>query len=144
VLGTQSSAFSLSNLPLRAPDVPVTAEQLQAVRLWLQQATANFNQRLNVGQCVLPPESVSQTTRRDIPTSQIDTTAHLAHTSVQSRATLFRHIILHSRVPLRPTLRHFMFHCLRQVCILSIPPPHIVFNDKQVFPPLQPVVVFTI
>ena len=89
VLGTQSSAFSLSNLPLPAPDVPVTAEQLQAVRLWLQQATANFNQRLNVGQCVSQPESVSQTTRRDIPTSQIDTTAHLAHTSVQSRATLF-------------------------------------------------------
>jgi len=34
-------------------------------------------------------ESLSQTTRHDIPTSQIDTTAHLAHTSVQSRATLF-------------------------------------------------------
>jgi len=89
VLGTQSSAFSLSNLPLPAPDVPVRAEQLQAVRLWLQQATANFNQRVNVGQCVSQPESVSQTTRHDIPTSQIDTTAHLAHTSVQSRATLF-------------------------------------------------------
>jgi len=34
-------------------------------------------------------ESLSQITRHDIPTSQIDTTAHLAHTSVQSRATLF-------------------------------------------------------
>jgi len=89
VLGAQSSAFSLSHLPLPAPDVPVTAEQLQAVRLWLQQATANFNQRLNVGQCVSQPESVSQTTRDDIPRSQIDTTAHLAHTSVRSRATLF-------------------------------------------------------
>jgi len=52
VLGTQSCAFSLSNLPIPAPDVPVTAEQLRAVRLWLQQATANFNQRLNGGQCV--------------------------------------------------------------------------------------------
>ena len=89
VLEAQSSAFSLPNLPLPAPDVPVAAEQLQAVRLWLQQATANFNQRLNVGRCISQPESVSQTTRHDIPTSQIDTTAHLAHTSVQSHATLF-------------------------------------------------------
>jgi len=89
VLGAQSSAFSLADLPLPARDVPVTAEQLQAVRLWLQQATANFNQRLNVGQCISQPESVSQTTRHDIPTSQIDTTAHLAHTSVPSRATFF-------------------------------------------------------
>ena len=89
VLGAQSSAFSLPNLLLPAPDIPVTAEQLQAVRLWLQQATANFNQRLNVGRCISQPESVSQTTRHDIPTSQIDTTAHLAQTSVQSRATLF-------------------------------------------------------
>jgi len=143
VLGTQSSTFSLSNLPLPAPDVLVTAEQLQAVRLWLQQATTNFNQRLNVGQCVSQPESVSHTTRHDILTSQIDTTAHLAHTSVQSRPHFSRHIILQLIVPLRPTLRRLMFHCLRQVYMLSIAPPRRVFNSERVYPPVLLVVVFT-
>ena len=56
---------------------------------WLQQASANFIQRPKAGQCVTQHESVSQTTRHYIPTSQNDTTAHLAHTSVQSRASLF-------------------------------------------------------
>jgi len=143
VLGAQSSAFSLPNLLLPTPDVPVTAEQLQAVRLWLQQATANFNQRLNVGRCISQPESVSQTTHHDIPTSQIDTTAHLAHTSVQSRATLFsRHYSApnsatttntpSSHVPL-PTPGLQTFHT----------PPHRVFNSERVYPPLLLVVVFT-
>ena len=89
VLGAQSSAFSVSNLPLPSPDSQVTMEQLQSVLTWLQQASANFIQRPNAGQCVTQHESVSQTTRHDIPTSQIDTTAHLAQTFVQSRATLF-------------------------------------------------------
>jgi len=89
VLGAQSSAFSVPNLPLPSPDGQVTMEQLQTVLTWLQQASANFTQRPNAGQCVTQHQSVSQTTRHDIPTSQIDTTAHLAHTSVPSRATLF-------------------------------------------------------
>jgi len=42
VSGTQSSEVSLSNLLLPAPDVQITVERLQAVRLCLQQATANF------------------------------------------------------------------------------------------------------
>jgi len=50
----QSSAFSLSNLLLPAPDVQVTAERLQAVR---------------VGQWVSQPESDSQTTHNNILTS---------------------------------------------------------------------------
>jgi len=89
VLEAQSSAFSVSNLPLPSPGSQVTMEQLQSVLTWLQQASANFIQRPNASQCVTQHESVSQTTRHDIPTSQIDTTAHLAHTSVQSRATPF-------------------------------------------------------
>ena len=89
VLGAQSLAFPVSNLPLPSPDSQVTMEQLQSVLTWLQQASANFMQRPNAGQSVTQHESVSQTTRHDIPTSQIDTTAHLAQTSVQSRATLF-------------------------------------------------------
>jgi len=48
----------------------------------LQQATVNYNQTLNIGQCVSQTESVSKTTRHDILTSQNDTTAHLVHTSV--------------------------------------------------------------
>ena len=89
VLRAQSSAFTVSNFSLPSPDSQVTMEQLQTVLTWLQQASANFTQRPNAGQTVTQHESVSQTTRHDIPTSQIDTTAHLAQTSVQSRATLF-------------------------------------------------------
>ena len=89
MLGAQSSAVSVSNLPLPSPDSQVTMEQLKTVLTWLQQASANFIQRPNAGQCVTRHESVSQKTCHDIPTSHIDTTAHLAHASVQSRATLF-------------------------------------------------------
>jgi len=88
-LGAQSSALSVSNLSLPSPDSQVTMEQLQTVLTWLQKASANFTQRPNAGQCVTQHESISQTTRNNIPTSQTDTTVNLAHTSVQSRATLF-------------------------------------------------------
>ena len=115
------------HLPLPRHCSQVSMEQLQSVLAWLQQASANFMQRPNAGQSVTQHESVSQTTRHDIPTSQIYTTAHLAQTSFQSRATLF-----YSIVPLRPTLRCLMFHCLRQVCILSIHPPYRVYNSERV------------
>jgi len=59
VLGAQSSAFSVSNLPLPSPDSQVTMEQLQSVLTWLQQASANLIQRPNAGQCVTQHESVS-------------------------------------------------------------------------------------
>ena len=39
--------------------------------------------------CVSQPESASQIAHHDIPTSQNDTTTHLANTSVQSRDTSF-------------------------------------------------------
>ena len=52
VLGAQSSAFSVSNLPQPSPDSQVTLEQLQSVLTWLQQASANFIQRPNAGQSV--------------------------------------------------------------------------------------------
>ena len=52
VLGAQSSAFSVSNLSLPSPDSQVTMEQMQTVRKWLQQASVNFIQRPNAGQCV--------------------------------------------------------------------------------------------
>jgi len=143
VLGAQSSAFSVPNLPLPSPDSQVTMEQLQTVLTWLQQASANFIQRPNAGQFITQHESVSQTTRHDIPTSQIDTTAHLAHTSIQSRATLFsQHYSApdsatttstpSSHVPLPAPGLH-AFHI----------PPHRVFNSERVYPPLLLVVVFT-
>jgi len=118
-------------------------EQLQTVLTWLQQASANFIQRPNAGQCVTQHESVSQTTRHDLPTSRNDTNAHLAHTSVQSRATFFSP---HNSAPnsaITTNTPLSMFHCLRQVYILSIPPPHRVFNSERVHPPLLLVVVFT-
>ena len=74
VLGAQSSAFSVSNLLTPTPDSQVTMEQLQTVLKWLQQASANFIQKPNDGQCVTQHESISQTTRHDTPTSQNDTT----------------------------------------------------------------------
>ena len=142
VLGAQSLAFSVSNLRLPSPDSQVAMEQLQTVLTWLQQAPANFIQRPNAGQCVTQHESVLQTTRHDVPTSQIDTTAHLAHTSVQSRATLFSpHCSApdsaistntpSSHVPL-PTPSLHTFHT----------PPHRVFNNERVYPPHLRVVIY--
>ena len=143
MLGAQSSAFSVSNLSLPSPDSQVTMEQLQSVLTWLQQASTNFIQRPNAGQCITQHESVSQTTHtisRRLRLTQL----LIWLTPLFNRVPhLSRHIILHLIVPLRPTLRRLMFHYLLQVYILSIPPLHRVFNSDRVYPPLLLVVVFT-